>query len=168
MRYHHTHGGDDVHYPARAVATYQPYDGTADAYHEPAATISDYYEHSPYAEGGYFSPPGSDASQMYHEATDPHSAATASAALSVHAPRPVRCAGSPTFLTPEEQMGAFDAHPHHPHVAADARGLHTHHSDPMLISLAAADEAAAAQMSLAQVALISSSTDPTLEASAVE
>ena len=58
-------------------------------------------------------------------------------------------------------MGAFDAH---------AQRLHAHHSDPMLISLAAADEAAAAaaQMSLAQVPLMPSSTDPALEAGAVE
>ncbi|KAI1785059.1 hypothetical protein LXA43DRAFT_169490 [Ganoderma leucocontextum] len=148
---YHPHG-DDVHYPLAVPYEYDS--AAADAYHEPAA-VGDYYAHSPYAES-YFSP-GSGPSQMYHEATDPHSAAT-----SVHAPRPVRCTGSPTFLTPEEQMGAFAAMPSD----ADTQGLQ-HPHDPMLISLAAADEAAP-QMSLSQVPLIPSSTDPALDASAVE
>ena len=165
--YHHPHShGDDAHYSSLAVAAAYEYESAAaDAYHEPAA-IGEYYAHSPYAEGGYFSPPvgvgSGSAAQMYHEATDPHAAA------SVHAPRPVRCTGSPTFLTPEEQLGAFAAEAHtHAHAHAHhARGLHHHHSDPMLISLAA-DEAAS-QMSLPQVPLMPSATDPALEAGAVE
>ncbi|PIL28245.1 transcription factor [Ganoderma sinense ZZ0214-1] len=174
--HHHSH---DAHYGSLAAA--YEYDGAVgDAYagHEPAA-LGEYYEHAPYADGAgaYFSSPpvgSGSAAQMYHEATDPHAAAAAS----VHAPRPLRCTGSPTFLTPEEhhQLGPFaaaaaDAHTHahhgHGHHAhAHARGLQ-HHDDPMLISLAAADEAAP-QMALAQVALMPSSTDPALDAGAVE
>nr|VWO96403.1 Zn(2)-C6 fungal-type domain-containing protein [Ganoderma boninense] len=176
--YHPHH--HDAHYGSLAAA--YEYDGAVgDAYagHEPAAALGEYYEHAAYADGpaAYFAsaPVGvgaGSAAQMYHEATDPHGAAA-----SVHAPRPVRCTGSPAFLTPEEhhQLGAFaaaaDAHTHvhihgHGHHAHHARGLQ-HHNDPMLISLAAADEAAP-QMALPQVPLMPSPTDPALDAGAVE
>ena len=95
------------------VANYG-YEHPTEAYAE-VAPVADYYEQPSYPVAddahAYHQ---QDASSMYHEVSEPHPAAVAT--TSVHAPRPVRCTGSPTFLSPEQRMGAFP-------VPADPQGM---------------------------------------------
>ncbi|TBU57121.1 hypothetical protein BD310DRAFT_569004 [Dichomitus squalens] len=116
---------DDAQYP---IMVGYEYEGTVDAFGESAA-VGDYYDQASYTvTHGAQAHQLQNASQVYHEATDHHSAAS-----SVHAPRPVRCTSSPSFLSPEERIGTF---------ATSFDSQTPQHCDAMLINLATASEVA--------------------------
>ena len=146
----------DSHYedPQYSIAAQYEYERAIEAYGESAA-VPDYYDQVPYTvahDAQVYHPRDVSQSQIYHEATDHHSAAS-----SVHAPRPVRCTSSPSFLSPEERIGAFAT-------SFDSQG--PQQSDAMLLHLATAGEATP-QIALPQVPPMAPTEAPT-EGNAVE
>ncbi|KAI0699147.1 hypothetical protein C8T65DRAFT_697716 [Cerioporus squamosus] len=134
----------------------------AESYGEPAH-MAEYYEQPSYAVAvaeDAHAYQHHDASPLYHEVPDRHPAA----ATSVHAPRPVRCTGSPTFLSPEERMSAF-AVPEGAQGMHGLQGMEEIEHNSMLISLASGAEAAP-QIALPQVPPMAP-TEPALEEAAV-
>ncbi|KAH9930462.1 uncharacterized protein BXZ73DRAFT_47582 [Epithele typhae] len=97
------------------------------------AAMADYYEasSSAYAHAAEAHP----APEPFHDFVEHHAPAA------VHAPRPVRCLGSPTFLTPEQRLDAFG-------MRVDAHGMH---HNPMLVNLASAAADGAPHIALPQV-----------------
>ena len=147
---------DDSHHHPYTMAAAYGYESVAESYAAETAAMRDYY---PLADDVHGAP--QDAGAVYHDFhPDPHQPHPASvAAASVHAPRPVRCSGSPPFLTPEERLGAFAMQ------VDAAQGMP---ANPMLIDLAAGAPAPAPQISIPQVPAMPSPTEPTLAEAAVE
>ncbi len=124
------------------MASSYGYENAVDAYAESAA-MHDYYVQPSYPVTDdthvYHS---QEASPVYHEAPEQHPAMA-----SVHAPRPVRCTQSPTFLSPEERIGAFVVSAEAHAQAQSMQGVHEmqaiqHNHNGMLISLAGPAEPA--------------------------
>ena len=134
------------------------YENAMEVYGEPHA-MHDYYDQPQYtvAEDPHVYPPHAP-SPMYHEV---HEQQQHPASASVLAPRPVRCTGSPTFLSPEERMGAFAM----PAEAQGVQGMQGMQPNSMLINLAAAAEPAP-QIALPQLPPMPPA-DPALEEAAV-
>ncbi|TFK84929.1 hypothetical protein K466DRAFT_495705 [Polyporus arcularius HHB13444] len=147
---------DDSQY---SMAASYGYEHPAESYPE-SAHMAEYYEQPSYVAEDAHAYHHHDASPMYHEVPEHHPAAAAS----VHAPRPVRCTGSPTFLSPQERMGAFPV-PEGAHGMHGMQGMEEIAHNSMLLSLASGAEPAP-QIALPQVPPMAP-TEPALEEAAV-